>query len=237
MTTMFTEKHRTKLEQYLETHKLPAGLGSEESACSIAAINLAIRGELTDDIPDCMSKVLGRTTIALQDEMPDEMRNSSRHKKLLPDMAGTGREHEKERSTILLDWMWSVVLPKLQPIASEYGFGTEWHNMCQEKTSAAATRAYDAARAADYAPDAARAAGYAADVADDSPDDGSNSIGCVMQSVPQPGCATCKVCEIQGVQNPGRAKSRESEIQDARNLKTCEMQGVRNPWHKPRVYE
>ena len=142
MSDTFTTEHRTKLEQYLAEHGLPRGLGSEESACSIAAINLALSGELTDDIPACMSKVLGRTTIKLQDEMPYEMRNSSRYKKLLPDMAGTGREHEEERLTILLDWMWSVVLPKLQPLASEYGFGTEWRNMCQEKTSAAARAAY-----------------------------------------------------------------------------------------------
>ena len=173
MTNAFTNEHRNKLEKYLETHRLPSGLGSEESACSIAAINLALSGELTDSIPDCMSNVLGKTTIKLQDAMPDEMRNNSRYKKLLPDMAGTGREHEKERLSILLDWLWSVVLPKLQPLADKHGFGTEWRNMCEKRTSIAADAASAASAAAYAAYAAARdasaaAAAYAAYAADDA---------------------------------------------------------------------
>jgi hypothetical protein len=138
MSDTFTAEHRATLESYLNTHELPSGLGNEESACSIAAINLAISGELTDDIPDCMSKVLGQATIALQDAMPDEMRNSVRYKRLLPNMAGTGREQEKERLKILIKWMWETVLPQLQPIADTHGFSSEWQKMCSEKTRAAA---------------------------------------------------------------------------------------------------
>jgi hypothetical protein len=123
----------------------------KESACSIAAINLALSGKLTDNIPDCMSDVLGKATIRLQDAMPEEMRNSERYKALLPEMAGTGREHEQERLAILMDWMWSVVLPQLQPIAESKGFGDAWQNMCNLKTYAAAADAAAAARAADYA--------------------------------------------------------------------------------------
>jgi hypothetical protein len=70
---------------------LPSGLGTEESACSIAAINLALTGELTDDIPDCMSEVIGRWIIPTQDAMPAELRNSPRWKSLLPLAAGTGQ--------------------------------------------------------------------------------------------------------------------------------------------------
>ena len=174
MTNTFTPEHRTKLENYLATHELPSGLGSEESACSIAAINLAIRGELTDDIPDCMSMVLGRAAIVLQDAMPKEMRNSTRYKRLLPDMAGTGRRQEKERLNILLDWMWGVVLPQVQPVADKNGFGDEWRLMCAERTLNAAhaataharaapnVAAYDASYAAVYAAYAARAARVAA---------------------------------------------------------------------------
>jgi hypothetical protein len=178
MTQTFTQEHRAKLEQYLATHTLPSGLGTKESACSIAAINIAVSSTLTDDIPDCMSDVLGKATIRLQDAMPEEMRNSERYKALLLDMAGTGRKHEQERLAILMDWMWSVVLPKLQPIADKNWFGSKWQTMCNLKTAAIAradaarayaARAASAARAADYAAAAAAAAAaadYAAAAAD-----------------------------------------------------------------------
>jgi hypothetical protein len=167
MTHTFTPEHKAKLEQYLATHILPSGLGTKESACSIAAINLALSGKLTDDIPDCMSDVLGKATIRLQDAMPEEMRNSERYKALLLDMAGTGRKHEQERLAILMNWMWSVVLPKLQPIADKNWFGSKWQTMCNLKTAAIARAA--AARAATYAADDCdAAAGYAALAADDA---------------------------------------------------------------------
>ena len=63
-------EQRRKLETHLATHDLSRGLGTEESACSVAAINLAISGKLTDDIPECMSKVIGRWIIGVQDAMP-----------------------------------------------------------------------------------------------------------------------------------------------------------------------
>jgi len=164
--TEFTTEQRVKLEDYLSSHTLPSGIGTEESACSIAAINLAISGELTDKIPDCMSKVLGKATIRLQDNMPDKMRNSARYKRLLPDMAGTGRAKEKERLAVLMDWVWSTALPQLQPLADEIGFGVEWSNMCRLKTREAARCAAEAADADANAADAdaanAAKAAYAA---------------------------------------------------------------------------
>ena len=153
MTQTFTQEHKAKLEQYLATHVLPKGLGSPKSACSIAAINLAMSGTLTDKIPDCMSRVLGRATISLQDGMPDKMRNSLRYKKLLPNMAGTGREHEEERIDIILSWMWTVVLPQLQPMADENGFGKKWKTMCKLKTARAADATGFAVEATGFADD------------------------------------------------------------------------------------
>ena len=127
---------------------LPSGMGDAHAACSIAAINLALTGRLTDDIPDCMSPVIGRWIIVVQDAMPDEMRNSPRWKAALPLAAGTGREHEKERIALILDWMWSVVLPTLQPLADERGFGPQWRHMTTERTAVAAESAAKAAKAA-----------------------------------------------------------------------------------------
>ena len=163
---IFTPEHRAKLEQYLAGHELSEGLGNKENACSLAAINLAISGMLSDDIPHCMSEVLGHATIQLQDALPATMRNSDRFKKLLPDMAGTGRERDDERLAILMDWMWGTVLPELQPIADAHGFGSEWRKMCDERTTEAARAARATATAAaaraDYAAAAAASAASAA---------------------------------------------------------------------------
>ena len=127
---------------------LPSGLGDEHSACSIAAINLALNGRLTDKIPDCMSEVIGKWIIGVQDAMPDEMRNSVRWKSLLPLAAGTGREHEQERSVLIIKWMWGTVLPTLQPLADREGFGPQWMRMTTERTTKAAWAAARAAWAA-----------------------------------------------------------------------------------------
>jgi len=140
--------------------KLPSGLGDEHSACSIAAINLALSGRLTDEVPACMSEVVGKWIIQVQDAMPNEMRNSQAWKGLLPLAAGTGRDHEKDRLVLIKDWMWGTVLPYLQPVADAGGYGKEWRAMCEQRTPAAALAAREAAREAAWAADwAAEASG------------------------------------------------------------------------------
>ena len=155
---LWTDEHAANLKEYLETHTLPSGLGNKESACSIAAINLAANGKLTDDIPDCMSKVLGRAIIRLQDAMPAAMRNSDRYRAMLMTAPGTGSDKEQERLAVLMNWMWGTVLPQLQTVADVHGFGDEWRRMCDERTTNAAAAA--SAAASDDA--AARAAAHAA---------------------------------------------------------------------------
>lgn len=164
---IWTDEHAAKLKQYLESHILPSGLGNEESACSIAAINLAIDGKLTDNIPQCMSRVLGRAIIELQDAMPDDMRNSLRYRAMLMTAPGTGREKEQKRLAVLMDWMWGTVLPQVQPLADKDGFGDEWRRMCEQRTGEHAARAASAAHVAhaSSAASVANAAAYAASVA------------------------------------------------------------------------
>ena len=149
MTTVWTQETDARLRDYLASHELVAGIGTEESACSVAAINLALTEKLTDAIPMCMSKVIGKWMIVVQDAMPSEMRNSPGWKRLLPMAAGTGREREEGRLALVMGWMWETVLPDLQSVADQGGFGAEWRTMCMEKSS-------------DAAGDAARAAGDAA---------------------------------------------------------------------------
>lgn len=140
------------IHQKLHGMYLPAGLGREESACSIAAINLALSGRLTDEIPACMSEVVGQWIIRAQDAMPDDLRNSGCWKNLLPLAAGTGRDREHERLKIILEWMWGTVLPTLQTLADRQGFGEEWQRMTEERSvkaaEAAAERAEETAAAA-----------------------------------------------------------------------------------------
>jgi hypothetical protein len=145
---LWTDEHAANLKKYLETRTLPQGLGDKESACSIAAINLAINGKLTDDIPDCMSEVLGEAIIPLQDAIPGDMRNSDRYRAMLQRAPGTGRDKEEERVKVLMDWMWGTVLPQVQPYADKNGFGDEWRKMCKERTREASKGAAHAAHAA-----------------------------------------------------------------------------------------
>ena len=143
-----TNKQQTAIASKLEGMHLPSGLGDEHSACSIAAINLALSGELTDSIPDCMSEVIGQWVIVIQDAMPSALRNSARWKSLLPLAAGTGRVNEQERLEIILEWMWEIVLPSLQTLADQQGFGAQWQKMTAERTAKSADAAAEAARAA-----------------------------------------------------------------------------------------
>jgi hypothetical protein len=117
---------------------IPSGVGTKEAACSVAAINLALDGRLTDEIPACMSPAIGRWMIGVQDAMPAEMRNSAAWRALIPLAAGTGRNHEAARLAIVMDWMWGTVSPQLQGIAESGGFGVEWRGMGETRTAWAA---------------------------------------------------------------------------------------------------
>jgi hypothetical protein len=147
MTNLLTTEQRAKIEALVQQMWLTKGVGTRENACSVAAINLALTGELTDEIPDCMSEVTGKWIIGIQDRMPSEMRNSSEWKRLLPLAAGTGRTKEPERLSIVMDWMWESLKP-VQPFADANGFGEKWAKMCIEKSIDAAYAAYAAATAA-----------------------------------------------------------------------------------------
>lgn len=165
MSDLLTTKQQAKIEALVQQMELTRGVGTEESACSVAAINLALTGELTDDIPDCMSEVIGKWIITIQDRMPDDMRNSDEWKRLLPLAAGTGRTKESERLFIIMDWMWES-LGMFQPFADAKGFGEKWAAMCVEKSHAVAYSAYSAARrAAAYSAAAAANAAAVANAA------------------------------------------------------------------------
>lgn len=125
MSTLTTEEQE-KLSQFLATRKLSRGLGNSYVACSIATINLCLSNKLTARIPDCMSDVLGKWIINVQDLMPAGLRNSHRWKELLPLAAGTGKEKEKERFAIIAEWFWTTVLPCIRHAMIEIGIEDKW---------------------------------------------------------------------------------------------------------------
>ena len=156
---MITTEQEAAIRDVLATMpKLAVGVGTKEQACSIAALNLALTGTLTDDVPDCMSRVIGRWIIAVQDQMPAPIRDSAAWRELLVLAAGTGGEHEGERRALVLDWMWNA-LAVVQPRADAEGYGEAWATMLRERT---VTSADAAAYAAAYAAADADAAAYSA---------------------------------------------------------------------------
>ena len=159
---MITTEQETAIRETLATMPtLAVGIGTAEQACSIAAINLAMTGTLTDAVPACMSRVIGRWIISVQDQMPATIRDSAAWRELLVLSAGTGGEHEAERLVLVLDWMWDA-LALVQPRADMRGYGVAWATMLRERTvqSARAASAYAAAAASASA--AAAEAAYAA---------------------------------------------------------------------------
>jgi len=147
MNSTLTKEQQQSIADFLKGRHISAGLGWDDEPCSIAAINLALTGKLTDEIPDCMSEVIGRWIIGVQDPMPDEMRNSDEWRSLLPLAAGTGLDREAERLELIMDWMWETVLPTFQPVADKHGFGQEWRRMCDERSAAAARAVWAAGEA------------------------------------------------------------------------------------------
>lgn len=162
--TEYTPEIRAKYAEFLHTHKLVHGVGTADSPCTIAALNIAATGIVTDERPACMSAVIHLWIIQIQDHMPLDMLNSEEWIAAAIDAPGTGNDHEKERISIIMDWMWRVGLQLLQQTADDRGYGDEWRAMCALRTEKAARHASNMAYV-DYADNAANAANFAADAA------------------------------------------------------------------------
>lgn len=127
------ERRAKKVADFLETVTLSVGVGTEQQPCSIAAINLALFGELTDDIPLCMSEVIGKWVIYIQDTMPESIRNSDEWYACLPLATGTGRNHERERFELLCQWLYDSLLPMTYEVANRRGVGEDWKKLIDER--------------------------------------------------------------------------------------------------------
>ena len=123
---------------------LSEGKGDLRSPCSMAAINLALTGKLTDDTPLCMSEVIGMWVLHTQDEIPPALRNSGEWRALLPISAGTGRDPSAERARLdaVIEWMWPS-MAVAQQAADKFGFGTEWREQRTLRSAKAAAASAD----------------------------------------------------------------------------------------------
>ena len=141
-----TPAFKKKIIEYLDAHELVHGVGNKEKACSIASINIALTGVVTDDTPGCMSPVLSTWIIEIQDAIPLKILNSKAWKKLLPLLASTGRAHEEARVDTATNWIWEKCLPSLQWMADAHGFGDQWKKMIDNKDYESISEAIEAIR-------------------------------------------------------------------------------------------
>lgn len=162
MTRTITDADRDAIRATLQDVTLVHGVGNLDAhtACTIAAVNLALTGELRDDDPaDCISPVIRRWVIGVQDSMPEAMLAEDAWRDLIPWIAGTRStsDVEQARLALILDWMWDR-LAAIRDVVPESARDA-WDRMLAERTSAA-TAAYDAAATRATAAAAYDAAAY-----------------------------------------------------------------------------
>ena len=153
-----------------EDARLVHGVGeSTTERCTIAAINIALTGKLTDKAHPCVSEVIRQWVIRVQDAMPVEMLNEPQWRQAAIGIAGSAAppEVEQRRVELTVEWMWDRLADPAVLAAVPVSARGMWDRMLAERTADAARAAYAAAyAAADAATYAACAAAYAADAAD-----------------------------------------------------------------------
>lgn len=137
----WTPEADQRLRAYLARpgYVIPKGTGTREAASSMAAVYMALTGKLASRPPHCMSYVIGRWIELIQDEIPQEVRDDTTWRDLLPLAAGTGREREYQRLAVVVEWTWETVLPTLERVADKYDLGTVWRHALTDRSVRAAT--------------------------------------------------------------------------------------------------
>ena len=145
---------QAKVADLLETVTLVHGLGTAAEPCTVAAVNLALTGKLTDECPDCVCPVLHAWVIPVQDTMPLDLLNAPEWLTLVPLLAGSKStpEVEQARAERIMEWMWDRLGDEAVLAGVPEAARLAWDRMLNERTAAAAraARAAGAARAAAY---------------------------------------------------------------------------------------
>ena len=105
-------------------------------------------GTVGDAVPRPMSAVIGRFVLETRWSIPEDLRHTTKWRKGLHAAVTTGRNHEPQRLSMLLDWLWTAALPLCQPVAGRWGCGGHWREMVSRRT---VETCREAARALDEA--------------------------------------------------------------------------------------
>lgn len=139
---------KQKVKRFLKTvPQISRGRGTKDEMSSFAAINLALRGKLSVAPIKCASLVAWYWGSAIQDVMPHFVRNSDEWRSVLCLVPGTGRDvaEEHQRLEIVMDWMWTIVLPQVRDIAKELCYASEWNHMLRKRSTFSAVDAAERA--------------------------------------------------------------------------------------------
>lgn len=82
------------------------------------------------------SKIASRWVRFVESELPKKIRNTAKWRAALRKLEICGNEPaaERRRKELLLDWLWTKVMPTLQPRATACGIAREWRKMCKQRT-------------------------------------------------------------------------------------------------------
>ena len=110
--------------------------------------------------------------IKVNEEMPDAVSDSAEWRVALTTGLATTSALEAEYLDMIMDHLWMVVLPTLQPVADRNGFGDEWKAMWIDQTRVAANAVeqviWDAKQAGHLDERIAETAGKVADAVGDA---------------------------------------------------------------------
>lgn len=126
---------KAAIHAFLANRNITAKLGNEKACCSVASINLALKGRLDDEQPDMMSDVIYAWIRPIQDAMPDALRNAPAWRNAIANAAYTRDSLDGDRYQVLKQWIWDDVMPLLRPLTQHATFhgkplSESWDALC-----------------------------------------------------------------------------------------------------------
>ena len=140
----WTPEHAERLKTYLERpgYVITKGMGTRGATCSMGAIRVAWDNTLSFRAPPCMSDVVAAWIFCIQDQCPEDIRNSDEWKEALQLAPYAGPDRDKEYRGIIMDWVFDTVLPPVMVAMNRDYKEAAWAHMLEERTAEAAWSSY-----------------------------------------------------------------------------------------------